>query len=107
MYSLALLVVILMSILIFSGPLAFLLTTKWAKNLNKNTPYLLIRRIVLGILGAAGLFISLVIAIEHVPITIRIIALLSIAIHLKAIDREYGFITRFIRRDSHGPQGQQ
>ncbi|CAB4366637.1 unannotated protein [freshwater metagenome] len=107
MYSLALLVVILMSILIFSGPLAFLLTTQWVKNLNKNTPYLVIRRIVLGILGAVGLFISIVIVIQQVPISIRIISLLSIAIHLKSLDREYGFITRFIRRDSHGPQGQQ
>ena len=107
MYSLAVLVFVLMSILLFSAPLGFLLTSKWAKNLNSLMPYLIIRRIVLGILGFLGSLVSLFVVIGAAPIAIKAVGLISLIGHAKVIDREYGFFTKLLRRSSNGPDGQQ
>lgn len=106
MYSLALLVVILMSLLLFSGPLALILTSRWAKKLSDSKKFLIFRRSFLASVNLFGMFLSLSVFIIAVPLIIKFIATLSIITHVFAIDREYGFISRIINRNPNGPEGQ-
>jgi hypothetical protein len=105
MYSLALLVVILMSFILFSGPLALLLTSKWAKGLSDSRLVLIMRRSFLALLNLLGLFLSLSV-ITVAPLAIKFIAATTIIVHVLSINREYGFISHIIKRDPNGPEGQ-
>ena len=105
MYSLALLVVILMSFILFSGPIALLLTSRWAKGLSDSKLVLIVRRSFLASLNLLGLFLSLSVIVVA-PLVIKFIAALSIITHVLSINREYGFISHIIKRDPNGPEGQ-
>ena len=105
MYSLALLVVILMSFILFSGPLAVLLTSRWAKGLSDSRLVLVMRRSFLASLNLIGLFLSLSVIVVA-PLAIKFIAAVSIITHIFSINREYGFISHIIKRDPNGPEGQ-
>ena len=105
MYSLAVLVVILLSFILFSGPLALLLTSKWAKGLSDSKLVLIMRRIFLALLNLLGLFLSLSVIIVA-PLAVKFIAAITIIIHVLSINREYGFISHIIKRDPNGPEGQ-
>ena len=95
-----------MSFILFSGPLALFLTSNWAKQLSDSTVVLVARRSFLAALNLLGLFLSLSIIVVAAPLAIKFIAAISIIIHVFAINREYGFISHFIKRDPNGPEGQ-
>ena len=106
MYSLALLAVILLSFILFSGPLALLVTSRWAKNLSDSKYILVLRRSFLAALNVLGMLLSLSIIVVAVPLGVKFIAVISIITHVFAINREYGFISHWISRDPNGPEGQ-
>jgi hypothetical protein len=107
MYSLALLVLILMSILLFSGPIALILTTQKIKKLSDSRSYLLIRRSFLGALSLFGILVSLFTIIGAAPLSIKFIGALSLTAHYFSIDREYDrVISSKFRRGKNGQAGQ-
>jgi hypothetical protein len=90
MYSLAVLVMILMSIVIFSGPLGLLLTSRviW-EYANDRKVLWIIRRILVTILSAAGIAISSIFVFNQIPIGPKLLAMGGIALNVFALKREY------------------
>jgi hypothetical protein len=106
MYSLALLAVILLSFILFSGPIAIILTSRWAKNLSDSKFVLVLRRSFLAAVNILGMLLSLSVIVVAVPLGVKFIAAISIITHVFAINREYGFISHFISRNPNGPETQ-
>ena len=90
MESLAMLVLILMSIVVFTGPMGFLLTTRVVWNYSKRVNALwIIRRIFVSILSPAGIAISAIFVFTQIPIGPKIVALAGIALNVFVLKREY------------------
>ena len=106
MESLALFATILLSFLIFSGPLALFITSRWAKNLSDTTYVLVLRRLFLAAINILGMFVSLSIIVVAVPLVIKFIATISIVLHVFSINREYQFFSHRLTRNPNGPEGQ-
>jgi len=106
MYSLALLAMILLSFILFSGPIAIILTSRWAKNLSDSKFVLVLRRSFLAAVNVLGMLLSLSVIVVAVPLVIKFIATISIIVHVFAINREYGFISHFFSRNPNGPETQ-
>ena len=69
MESLAMLVLILMSIVVFTGPIGYLLTTKAIWNYSKKRKLLWIfRRVLVSIISPAGIAISAIFVFTQIPI---------------------------------------
>jgi len=106
MESLALFATILLSFLIFSGPLALFITSRWAKQLSDSKYVLVLRRSFLAAINFLGMFISLSIIVVAVPIGVKFLAVISILLHVFSINREYQFFSHKLSRDPNGPGGQ-
>ena len=107
MYSLALLVVVLMSIILFSGPIALILTTQKIRKLSDSRSYLVIRRSFLAALSLSGILVSLFMIIGAAPLSIKFLGALSLIAHYYSIEREYNrVISSKFRRGKNGPAGQ-
>ena len=90
MESLAMLVLILMSIVVFTGPMGFLLTTRAVWNYSKRVNALwIIRRIFVSLLSPAGIAISSIFVFTQIPIGPKIVALAGIALNVFVLKREY------------------
>ena len=90
MESLAMLVLILMSIVVFTGPMGFLLTTRAVWNYSKRVNALwIIRRIFVSLLSPAGIAISAIFIFTQIPIGPKIVALAGIALNIFVLKREY------------------
>ena len=90
MESLAMLVLILMSIVVFTGPMGFLLTTRAVWNYTKRVNALwIIRRIFVSLLSPAGIAISSIFVFTQIPIGPKIVALAGIALNVFVLKREY------------------
>ena len=90
MESLAMLVLILMSIVVFSGPLGFLLTSKVVWNYTKSIKTLwIIRRVFVSIISPAGIAVAAIFVFNQIPIGPKLLALGGIAINVFALKREY------------------
>ena len=90
MESLAMLILILMSIVVFTGPIGYLLTTKAIWNYSKKRKLLWIfRRVLVSIISAAGIAISAIFVFTQIPIGTKIVATAGIALNLFALKREY------------------
>ena len=90
MESLAMLVLILMSIVVFTGPMGFLLTTRAVWNYSKRVNALwIIRRIFVSLLSPAGIAISAIFVFTEIPIGPKIVALAGIALNVFVLKREY------------------
>ena len=84
------LVLILMSIVVFTGPMGFLLTTRVVWNYSKRVNALwIIRRIFVSILSPAGIAISAIFVFTQIPIGPKIVALAGIALNVFVLKREY------------------
>ena len=84
------LVLILMSIVVFTGPMGFLLTTRAVWNYSKRVNALwIIRRIFVSLLSSAGIAISAIFVFTEIPIGPKIVALAGIALNIFALKREY------------------
>ena len=90
MESLALLVTILMSIVVFTGPLGFLLTSKVVWNCTKSRQALwIIRRIFVSILSPAGIAVAAIFVFNEIPIGPKLLAMVGIALNVFVLKREY------------------
>jgi hypothetical protein len=90
MESLAMLVLILMSIVVFTGPMGFLLTTRAVWNYTKRVNALwIIRRIFVSLLSPAGIAISSIFVFTQIPIGPKIVAMAGIALNVFVLKREY------------------
>ena len=90
MESLAMLVLILMSIVVLTGPMGFLLTTRAVWNYSKRVNALwIIRRIFVSLLSPAGIAISAIFIFTQIPIGPKIVALAGIALNIFVLKREY------------------
>lgn len=90
MESLALLVTILMSIVVFTGPLGFLLTSKVVWNYTKSRQALwIIRRIFVSILSPAGIAVAAIFVFNEIPIGPKLLAMVGIALNVFVLKREY------------------
>ena len=90
MESLAMLVLIFMSIVVFTGPMGFLLTTRAVWNYSKRVNALwIIRRIFVSLLSPAGIAISAIFIFTQIPIGPKIVALAGIALNVFVLKREY------------------
>ena len=84
------LVLILMSIVVFTGPMGFLLTTRAVWNYSKRVNALwIIRRIFVSLLSSAGIAISAIFVFTEIPIGTKIVALAGIALNVFVLKREY------------------
>lgn len=106
MESLALLATILLSFIVFSGPLALVLTSRWAKRLSDSKYFLVLRRSFLASLNILGMLLSLSVIVVGVPLALKFIAAISIVTHVWSINREYEFFSHLLTRDPNGPEGQ-
>ena len=90
MESLAMLVLILMSIVVFSGPIGFLLTSKIVWNYTKSIKTLwIIRRVFVSIISLAGIAVAAIFVFNQIPIGPKLLAMGGIAINVFALKREY------------------
>ena len=91
MESLALLVLILMSIVVFTGPFGYLLTTKAAWDYSRRrTPLWIFRRLLVSIFSTIGIAISLRgFVFTEIPVGPKIVALAGVALNIFALKREY------------------
>ena len=90
MESLAMLVLVLMSIVVFTGPMGYLLTTRIVWDYSKRVNALwIIRRILVSILSPAGIAISAIFVFTEIPIGPKIVAIGGIALNTFALKREY------------------
>ena len=84
------LVLILMSIVVFTGPMGFLLTTRAVWNYSKRVNALwIIRRIFVSLLSPAGIAISAIFVFTEIPIGPKIVAMAGIALNIFVLKREY------------------
>ena len=84
------LVLLLMSIVVFTGPMGYVLTTKTVWNYSKKVNALwIIRRILVSILSPAGIAISAIFVFTQIPIGPKIVALAGIALNIFVLKREY------------------
>lgn len=84
------LVLILMSIVVFTGPMGFLLTTRAVWNYSKRVNALwIIRRIFVSLLSPAGIAISAIFVFTEIPMGPKIVALAGIALNIFVLKREY------------------
>jgi hypothetical protein len=90
MESLAMLVLVLMSIVVFTGPMGYLLTTRIVWDYSKRVrAFWIIRRILVSILSPAGIAISAIFVFTEIPIGPKIVAIGGIALNTFALKREY------------------
>ena len=84
------LVLILMSIVVLTGPMGFLLTTRIVWDYSKRVNALwIIRRILVSILSPAGIAISAIFVFTEIPLGPKIVAIGGITLNIFALKREY------------------
>jgi Na+/alanine symporter len=90
MESLAMLVLILLSIVVFTGPVSYVLTTRavWDYSKRKNALWIF-RRVLVTILSAVGIAISAIFVFAQIPVGTKIVAIAGIALNIFAMKREY------------------
>ena len=100
MESLALVVSVMIGNVLFSGPFALFLTLPRIRSISDSQSFLVIRRLAMGAAALTGITLSMLFLFNHLPLIINVLALLCIASHLWAMDREYGkFISSRLRRN--------
>jgi hypothetical protein len=89
MESLALLIVVLMSILLLSGPINIGLTSAMAQNFTEKRKVLkVLRRIVALTLGVIGIFIAIMFMYETTPLAPKLFAIIAMVGNFYALRRE-------------------
>jgi hypothetical protein len=114
MESLALLVVMLMSLVLFTGPLSLLLTSKifWEFT-SGNKPVWIIRRVLVSIISLIGMTIELLFIMNPLPAAPKFLAMIGFVLNIFALKREFlrnkawRSIFRPNYSDPNGPPGQR
>jgi hypothetical protein len=90
MESLAMLVLILLSIVVFTGPVGYLLTTKAVWDFSRRrTALWIFRRVLVSILSPAGIAISTIFVFTEIPVGTKVVAIAGVALNVFALKREY------------------
>jgi hypothetical protein len=93
MESLAFLVVVLLSILMLSGPIAIGLTSAWAQRYTEGKPALqAMRRFFAFGIATIGVFIAIQLMYETTPLAPKLMAIAAIAGSIYALRRERKYI---------------
>lgn len=94
MESLAYLVVVLLSLLMLSGPVAIGLTSARAQRFTEGKPALaILRRIIAFGFGLIGTFIAIQLMYETTTLVIKLMAIISISGSIYALRREIKYTT--------------
>ena len=90
MESLALLVVIILAVVMFSGPLGILLTINpiWSATLKISVLWYA-RRVLVTLIAAVGIFVGFRILIGGMPLMTSLVVMSGMALNLVAIKLEY------------------
>jgi len=100
MESLALVVSVMIGNILFSGPFALFLTLPRIRSISDSHLFLIVRRVAMGAAALTGISLSTLFLFNHLPLIVNVLALICIATHLWAADREYGkFISSRLRRN--------
>ncbi len=106
MESLALLVVIILAVVMFSGPLGILLTINPIWNTTLKIPVLwYTRRVLITLIAAVGIFVGFRILIGGIPFMTSLIVMSGMALNLVAIKFEYQ-IGKSNKRPTPGKQSE-
>jgi len=90
MESLALLVVMLMSLVLFTGPLSLLLTSKMFWEFTSgNKAVWIIRRVVVTIVSLIGMTVELLFILNPLPMSPKFLAMIGFALNTIALKREF------------------
>ncbi len=113
MESLAALVVMLMVLVLFTGPISLLLTSKifWEFTI-RNKAVWIIRRIIVVIISFIGMSVELIFIMNQLPRAPKLFALAGFALNVIALKREFlrnkpwGLIFKSSVHNPNGPAGQ-
>ena len=113
MESLAILVALLLSLVLFTGPISMILTSKFLWNYSiQSKPFWIFRRILVSTISPIGMVMALFFLLTPIPLGTKSIALFGLAINVIALKREY-FREKSWKRifkiesdDPNGPAGQ-
>jgi len=113
MESLALLVALLLALVLFTGPISMILTSKFIWNYSiQSKPFWIFRRILVSTISPIGMAMALFFMFMPIPLGTKSVAAFGFAINVAAIKREY-FRDKSWKRifkiesdDPNGPAGQ-
>lgn len=116
MESLVLVVAIMVYTCVLSGPITIALSSQRFQSWTSHLALKALRRTFMAILNFLGLTISGFFISGPVPAAVKVVAIISMALNIWAIDREYGGTLteqvkkklgkRFRRGNQNGPAGQ-
>lgn len=90
MESLALLIAALMLLVIFTGPISLLLSSKFFSNFTRQNKYVwLIRRVFLVIVSLIGMSVEIIFIFNPLPLTPKLMAIIGFALNVIALKREF------------------
>jgi len=107
------LVVVLMSLVLFTGPFSLILTSSliWEFS-RKNKPVWVIRRLLVATISPLGISVELMFIFNQLPLAPKLLAIAGFALNAIALKREFlrnRPWPKFIKpsmRDPNGPAGQ-
>ena len=113
MESLALLVAMLLALVIFTGPISLLLTSKFIWNYSiQSRPFWIFRRIIVSTLSPIGMAIAGLFIFTPIPFGTKFLAAFGLTLNLIALKREFlrnkpwALFFKPGMRDPNGPAGQ-
>jgi hypothetical protein len=90
MESLALLVAMLLALVIFTGPISLLLTSKFIWNYSiQSKPFWIFRRIIVSTISPIGMAIAGLFIFTPIPVGTKFLAVFGLTLNLIALKREY------------------
>jgi hypothetical protein len=90
MESLALIVAILLSIVVFSGPLGLLLTSRVIKDYaNQRKTLWIVHQVIVLVISIPGITIAAIFVFNPIPIGTKLLAICGIALNVFALKREF------------------
>jgi hypothetical protein len=90
MESLALLVAMLLALVIFTGPISIILTSKLMWNYSiQSKPFWIFRRILVSTISPIGMAMALFFIFTPIPLGTKSVAALGFAVNVFALKREY------------------
>ncbi len=107
------LVVVLMSLVLFTGPFSLILTSSLIRDISrKNKPVWVIRRLLVATISPLGISVELMFIFNQLPLAPKLLAIAGFALNAIALKREFlrnkpwALIFKPRRRDPNGPAGQ-
>jgi hypothetical protein len=113
MESLALLIMALVAIVLFTGPVSLLLTSQLFWNFTlKNSAVWMIRRVFLAVISFVGMSVQIIFVLNQLPLATKLFAILGLGLNIIALKKEFlrkrawSSIFKMNPGDQNGPPGQ-